>query len=242
MLTIDAQPESITIDPARTAVIVVDMQNDFGAEGGMFARAGIDIAPIRGVLGPIREVLTAARRSAITVVYLKMAFRPDLSDAGPPDTPTWLKHLPLGVGATVTAPDGSESRVLIRDTWNTDIVDELAPEPGDIVLYKHRYSGFYETDLDSKLRRLGIQSLIFTGCTTSVCVESTLRDAVFRDYHCLLLEDCTAEPVGNDLPRTNHDASILVVQALFGRTTRSVDLLTALDKQLARRTAAVTGS
>jgi ureidoacrylate peracid hydrolase len=194
MLTIAAQPESITIDPARTALLVVDMQNDFGAEGGMFARAGIDISPIRGVLGSIREVLTAARRSGIKVVYLKMAFRPDLSDAGPPDAPTWLKHLPLGVGDTVTAPDGGESRVLVRDTWNTDIVDELAPEPGDIVLYKHRYSGFYGTDLDCKLRHLGIQTLIFTGATTSVCVESTLRDAMFRDYHCLLLEDAPPSP------------------------------------------------
>jgi ureidoacrylate peracid hydrolase len=242
MLTVDAQPESITIDPARAAVIVVDMQNDFGAEGGMFARAGIDISPIRGVIGPIREVLTAARRGGIKVVYLKMAFRPDLSDAGPPDTPTWIKHLPLGVGDTVTAPDASESRVLVRDTWNTEIVDELAPEQGDIVLYKHRYSGFYGTDLDCELRHLGIQTLIFTGATTSVCVESTLRDAMFRDYHCLLLEDCTAEPVGNDLPRTNHDASVLVVQVLFGRTARSVDLLSALDEQLARRTAPVTAS
>ena len=232
MLTIDARPESMPIEPSRTAVIVVDMQNDFGAESGMFSRAGIDISAIRGVVGPIRRVLTAARGSGVQVVYLKMAFQPDLCDAGPPDTPTWLKHLRLGVGDPVTAPDGSESRVLVRDTWNTDIVDELAPEPGDIVLYKHRYSGFYETDLDSELRRLGIQSLIFTGCTTSVCVESTLRDAMFRDYHCLLLEDCTAEPVGNDLPRTNHDASLLVVQAVFGRTARSDDLVAALAPQI----------
>jgi ureidoacrylate peracid hydrolase len=232
MITIDARPESMTIDPSRTAVIVVDMQNDFGAEGGMFARAGIDISAIRGVVGPTAKVLAAARRSGIKVVYLKMAFQPDLSDAGLPDAPTWLKHAPLGAGDTVMAPDGSESRILIRDTWNTDIVDELAPEERDIVLYKHRYSGFYETDLDAALTRLGIQSLIFAGCTTSVCVESTLRDAMFRDYHCLLLEDCTAEPIGIDLPRTNHDASVLVVQVLFGRTALSEDLLSALGRTL----------
>ena len=166
------------------------------------------------------------------MVYLKMAFQPDLSDAGLPDAPNWLKHRPLRVGETVTAPDGAESRILIRDTWNTDIVDELAPNPDDLVVYKHRFSGFYETDLDAALTRLGIKSLIFTGCTTSVCVESTLRDAMFRDYHCLLLEDCTAEPVGGDLPRTNHDASLLVVQALFGWTARSDDLLAALNRQV----------
>ena len=233
MITVDARPDSMTIDPSRTAVIVVDMQNDFGAEGGMFARAGIDISVIRGTLGPIARVLAAARRSGIKVVYLKMAFEPDLSDAGMPDAPTWLKHAPFGVGDTVMAPDGRESRILIRDTWNTDIVDELTPEEDDIVVYKHRFSGFYNTDLDAVLRRLGTESLIFTGCTTSVCVESTLRDAMFRDYHCVLLEDCTAEPIGNGLPRSNHEASVLVVQVLFGRTAQSGDLLTALDRQLA---------
>ena len=231
MVTIEARPEPMTIDPSRSAVIVVDMENDFAADGGMFAQAGLDISSIRDVVGPIEKVLTAVRGSGIKVVYLKMAFKPDLSDTGKPDSPTWLKHAPFGVGDAVTAPDGRESRVLIRDTWNTDIIDELAPEEDDLVLYKHRFSGFYETDLDATLKRLGVQTLIFTGCTTTVCVESTLRDAMFRDYHCLLLEDCTAEPIGNDLPRTNHDASVLVVQALFGRTARSDDLLSALDRE-----------
>jgi ureidoacrylate peracid hydrolase len=217
------------------------MQNDFGAEGGMFDRAGIDISAIRSVIAPTAKVLGSARRSGIRVVYLKMGFQPDLSDAGPPNAPNWLKHVALGVGEAVSAPDGRESRILIRDTWNTDIVDELAPEQGDIVLYKHRFSGFYETDLHETLTRLGIKDLIFTGCTTSVCVESTLRDAMFRDYHCLLLENCTAEPIGNDLSRTNHDASLLVVQVLFGRTTPSEHLLAALDRAPASATAPAAG-
>lgn len=231
-ITIAARPDSMTIDPASTAVIVVDMQNDFGAEGGMFARAGIDTSGIRSAVAPTARVLAAAHASGIKVVYLKMGFRADLSDAGLPDSPTWLKHVPLRIGERVTAPDGTESRILIRDTWNTDILDELAPKRDDIVLYKHRFSGFHETDLDGLLAGLGIKSLIFTGCTTSVCVESTLRDAMFRDYHCLLLEDCTAEPIGNELPRTNHDASLLVVQVLFGQTARSDELLDALDRAL----------
>jgi len=241
MITIEATPEAMMIDPSRTAVIVVDMQNDFGAEGGMFARAGIDISAIRSVVAPTARVLAAARQSGIKVVYLKMGFQPDLSDAGMPGAPNWLKHVPLGVGETVIAPDGSESRILIRDTWNTEIIDELASEEGDFVLYKHRFSGFYETDLDVTLTRLGIKNLIFTGCTTSVSVESTLRDAMFRDYHCLLLEDCTAEPIGNDLPRTNHDASVLVTQVLFGRTTPSEDLLAALDRAPASATVPAAG-
>lgn len=228
-ILVNARPEPLTIDPQHTAVIVVDMQNDFGSEGGMFARAGIDISGIKAVVPAIVKVLGAARRAGIAVIYLKMGHRPDLSDAGPPDSAHFQRHKRMRVGATVKAPDGSPSRILIRDTWNTDIVAELTPEPGDMTLYKHRYSGFFGTDLDDILKRRSIKTLIFTGCTTSICVESTMRDAMFRDYTCLLLEDCTAEPIGNDLPRGNHDASVLVMQILFGWITRSSDLIKALE-------------
>ena len=232
-LAVEARPGPMSLEPKRTAVIVVDMQNDFGSEGGMFARAGIDISGIRGAVAPTAKVLAAARRAGMPVVYLKMAFRPDLSDAGAPDAPNWIKHLPLRAGDAVLAPDGTPSRILIRDTWNTDILADLTPEPGDIVLYKHRFSGFYGTDLDEVLRSRSISSLVFTGCTTSVCVESTLRDAMYRDYRCLLLEDCTAEPIGAGLPRSNHEASLLAVQILFGWTTQSDDLIAALKGQRA---------
>ena len=136
----------------------------------------------------------------------------------------------MRAGEAATAPDGTPSRILIRDTWNTAIVPELAPEPGDIILYKHRYSGFYETDLDNVLKSRSIKSLIFTGCTTSVCVESTIRDAMFRDYTCLLLADCTAEPIGYGLARSNHDASLLVIQVLLGWVSESSELIAALKE------------
>src|SRR5882724_760269 len=121
---IDAKPEPITIDAARTAVIVVDMQNDFGAKGGMFDLAGIDISGIQKAIGPTATVLASARQTGIKIVYLKMAFCPDLSDFGALDSPNRLRHLPFEVGKSIHAPDGRESRILIRDTWNTDIVDE----------------------------------------------------------------------------------------------------------------------
>jgi ureidoacrylate peracid hydrolase len=195
----------------------------------MFGRAGIDLTGIRATIEPISHVLASARRAGIKVVYLKMAFRSDLSDAGAPDSPNWLKHLPMKAGESITAPDGGPSRVLIRDTWNTEIVDELSPEPGDIVVYKHRFSGFFETDLDAILKNWGILNLVFTGCTTSVCVESTIKDAMFRDYHCLLLEDCTAEAIGAGLPRSNHDATLLVIQLLVGWVSDSATWLEALE-------------
>jgi ureidoacrylate peracid hydrolase len=229
-IVVEAKPEALVINPAQSAVIVVDMQNDFGSEGGMFALAGIDISGIRSAIAPTARVLAAAREAGMTVVYLKMGLRPDLSDAGLPDAPNWVKHRPLRAGEVVTAPDGSASRILIRDTWNTDIVADLKPEPGDIVLYKHRFSGFYETDLDTVLRSRSIKNLVFTGCTTSVCVESTIRDAMFRDYTCLLLTDCTAEPIGHGSPRSNYDASLLVVQVLFGWVSNSTEFISALSK------------
>jgi ureidoacrylate peracid hydrolase len=226
----DAKPAPITLNPVETAVLVVDMQNDFGSEGGMLHRAGIDISMIQQVVAPISTVLKVARAAGLKVIYLKMGFEPDLSDAGTAESPNRVRHLRLGVGQPSRAPDGTASRFLIRDTWNTDIVPQLTPEAGDIVIYKHRFSGFYQTELDDTLRALGVRFLVVTGCTTSVCVESTIRDAMFRDYSCVLLEDCTAEPIGHDLPRSNHDASILVIQALFGWVSDSAAVIRALEQ------------
>jgi ureidoacrylate peracid hydrolase len=214
-------------------VIVVDMQNEFGAEGGMFSRAGIPIARVQAAVGRTAHVLHGARRAGLKVVYLTMQFEPDLSNAGAPDSPNFLKHKPLGVGDVVAAPDGRESRTLVKGTWGTEILPELAPEEGDIVVPKHRYSGFFETELDAILRHHGVESLVFTGCTTSVCVDSTLRDAFYRDYRCLLLSDCTGEPIGSDLTRSNHEASLLVIETLFGWVSDSRSFLGALQEDRA---------
>jgi ureidoacrylate peracid hydrolase len=205
------------------------MQNDFGAKGGMFDRAGIDISQIQKAVASTARVVAAARKAGMKVIYLKMGFRPDLSDAGPRDSPTWIKHAAMHFGEPVRAPDGVEGRILVRDTWNTEVVSELRPQPGDVVVWKTRYSGFYETELDSVLKRLNAKFLIVTGCTTSVCVESTIRDATFRDYSPVLLADCTAEPIGRDLPGSNHEASLLLIQALFGWVSRSDHFLEALQ-------------
>lgn len=221
VVTIDARPAPIQVDLAKTALLVVDMENDFGAEGGMFHRAGIDISGIRAVVAPTARVLATARAVDMKTIYLKMAFRPDLSDAGSLDSPNRARHLLIGVGKSIRAPNGAESRILIRDTWNTDILPELAPRAEDIVLYKHRFSGFYQTKLDEALKRLGVRYLIVTGCTTSVCVESTIRDAMFRDYSCTLLSDCAAEPIGHEFQRSNHEATLLNIEVFFGWVSRS---------------------
>jgi ureidoacrylate peracid hydrolase len=215
-VTLDAKPEPIAVDPARAAVIVVDMENDFVAKGGMFDRAGADISGVQKAIAPTAKVLAVARQAGMKIIYLKMGYREDLSDLGAPDSVNRTRHLKFGVGQKIRAPDGRESRILIRDTWDTEIVPELKPKASDIVLYKTRFSGFYQTDLDATLKKLGIKYLIVTGVTTSICVESTVRDAMFRDYLCVLLRDCMSEPIGHDLPRTNHEASLLNAEVLLG--------------------------
>jgi ureidoacrylate peracid hydrolase len=218
VITVDARPQPLELDPDRSAVLVIDMQNDFGAPGGMFDRAGIDISGIAAAAEATRPVLDAARATGVPVVYLNMEHAPDLSDLGPADAPHALKHALFGVG---------DGHTLIRGTWNTQNVDGLAPRPGDIVVSKHRYSGFFETELDDVLRGLDVKYLIVTGCTTSVCVESTVRDAMFRDYTCVVLEDCSAEPIGPE----NHAASLRVIELLIGWVSTADAVCAALAPQ-----------
>jgi ureidoacrylate peracid hydrolase len=218
-----AKPDSISIDVSKTAVIVVDMQNDFGSKGGMFDRAGINLTPIQNVIKPTAKVLDAAREAGIKIIYLKMGFTKDLAEVGTEEE-QW--H----VGDTVKAPDGSVSRILVQDTWNTDIVTELKPKPGDIIVNKNRFSGFYKTELDSLLKKMGAKYLLFTGCTTSVCVESTVRDARFRNYTPVIFNDCTAEPVGHDLARSNHEASLFLMESRFGWISSSAEFIKAVNE------------
>lgn len=216
---INAVPEPVEIDPSRTALVVVDMQNAFGSKGGMFDKAGIDISGIQEAVRPTAAAVEAARRAGIKVVWIKMGFQADLSDLGAEDVPNGFLFLHLGV------KDG----VLARDEWGTDIVDELTPEDGEPVIYKTRFSAFYRTDLEELLRSYGAKHLVITGCTTSICVESTIRDAFFRDYHCILLEDCAAEPMGRNLSRSNHEATVLLVERIFGSVSNSSDFINAVQ-------------
>jgi len=234
IVTLNAKPEPLAIDPAQTAVIVVDMENDFVAKGGMFDRAGADISGAQKAIAPTAKVVAAARQARLKIIYLKMGYRADLSDLGAPDSVNRTRHLKFGVGQKIRAPDGRESRILIRDTWDTDIVPELKPQDSDIVIYKTRFSGFYQTDLDATMRKFGIKYLIVAGVTTSICVESTVRDAMFRDYLCVLLRDCMSEPIGHDLPRTNHDASLLNVEVLLGWVSDSEQFLKAFPVKTAQ--------
>ena len=208
---IGARPDPVELALGQTALLVIDMENDFGAKGGMFDLAGIDIGEIRAVIPNVRRALDAARDAGIPVAYVNMAYNADLSDAGRVDGPNRLKQDPIGIGRPVPAPDGTRGGILVRGSWGTQVVSELAPLAGELTVYKTRYSGFANTTLHAELQARDIRNLVVTGCTTSVCVESTVRDAMFLDYTCLLLEDCMAEPQG----AANHAATLDILAQRF---------------------------
>jgi ureidoacrylate peracid hydrolase len=208
MVSVEATPASLDIDLSKTAVLVIDMQNDFGAKGGMFDRAGIDVSVIQRAVAPTVRVIASARAAGVPVIYIKEEHRADLSDIGPAGAPYWRMCQRLAVGAEVTAPDGRPSRIHVENTWNTEILPELAPLSSDLVIIKRRWSAFYDTQLDAQLRRLGARYIIVTGCTTSMCIESTIRDAAFRDYVCLLPTDCTGQPARRDSSYSGYEASL----------------------------------
>src|SRR6476646_2853433 len=186
MLKLNAKPEAIEIDLAQSAVVVVDMQNAFVSTNGMLDIAGVDVAGAPAVVQSIARVLDAARRASVPVIYLQMGFKPDLSNSGGPSTPNWHKELALRL---MSCRPELKGQLLIEGTWDFEIVEELKPQPEDLVVVKSRYSGFANTTLDAELKSRGIRYLFFAGIATNVCVETTLRHAFVLDYWPILITD-----------------------------------------------------
>ncbi|HSE02574.1 MAG TPA: isochorismatase family protein [Methylomirabilota bacterium] len=212
-----ARPQPLAIEPARAALVVVDMQNAFVHKGGMLDLAGLDVSGAQGVVRTIGTILGAARPAGLKVVYLQMGYRPDLLDSGGPASPNWHKELALRLMRERPELAG---RLLVHGTWDAAIVDELAPRAGDTVLAKSRYSGFAGTPLDSVLRTAGITHLVFTGIATNVCVESTVRDAFFHEYWPIVVADATM-PAG---PGSQQAASLFNIETFFGSVTTAADV------------------
>jgi ureidoacrylate peracid hydrolase len=221
MLQLNTKPEPIEIDAAKTAVVVVDMQNAFASKGGMLDIAGVDISGAESVAGKIASVLERARGSAVPVVHLQMGYKPDQSNSGGPNSPNYHKELAMTLMNRRTELRG---KLLTEGTWDFEIVDALKPKPEDIVVVKTRYSGFAGTPLDSILRTRGIRYLVFAGIATNVCVESTLRDAYFLDYWPILLRDGAMAAGG----AAAHDASVFNVENFFGWSLTTDDFISAL--------------
>ena len=220
---VNAEPEAITLDIERTALIVVDMQNSFCKKGGMFDYLGrLDEIKAMHVIEIDKKVIQAFRRKGIKIVYLRMTYGPDLAGSGGPESPNYWKQ--SGLVAMRQHPE-LKGKFLTAGTWDWEIVDELRPEPQDITVNKSRYSGFVNTELDDVLKKFKIKYLVFIGLFTNVCVESTLRDAFFHEYFPLLVGDAC----GNTGPGFVQDATIWNVTSVFGWVTNSDNLIQALN-------------
>lgn len=217
MVKLATRPEPLEVELEKSAVIVVDMQNAFASKSGLLDLAGIDIAEAAGVVRTIRSILAAARTKGVAVVYLQTGYKPDLSNSGGDASPNPRKETAL---CLMRARPEFRGKLLIEGTWDFEIVEDLKPEPGDVVVLKTRYSGFAGTTLDSVLRVRGIRYLFFVGIATNVCVESTLRDAYFHEYWPILVRD-GAMQAG---PPAAHEATIFNVESFFGWTLTAEEL------------------
>jgi ureidoacrylate peracid hydrolase len=222
-LIIEAEPEPVTIDLSKTAVIVVDMQNAFVRRGGYFDLAGIDLSATEQIIGPCKEIITAARNNGIRIIYLQMGFSQDLSDKGAPDSPGSIKSRVL---AFLKQRPEMKDRLYMYGTWGAEIIEELRPRPEDIIVRKQRYDGFIGTNLDMVLRTLCIRYLVFIGTATNVCVESTIRHAFFLEYHPILVSDAVSQRG----PAITQEATLFNVRSSFGWVTQSEKLLYAISR------------
>ncbi|MFZ5528427.1 MAG: cysteine hydrolase family protein [Pseudomonadota bacterium] len=219
---VDAQPQALTIDANRSALVVVDMQNDFCSKGGYLDYRGIDITPDRAPIAPIAKLVPILRSQGVPIVWLNWGVRPDLLNIHPSLLHAHT-HDGSGAGLGERIPGGAE--ILRQGSWGARIVDELDPGEQDIRVTKHRFSGFWDTELDSILRNMGVHTLFFAGVNADQCVMTTLEDASFLGYDVIMLRDC----VGTTSPDYCMQATEYNVKLLFGFMANSGALIQGLQ-------------
>jgi biuret amidohydrolase len=217
--TIEAEPYEFEFDPRTTALLIIDMQRDFVEPGGFGEALGNDVSILRKTIAPLKQVLDACRKQGLLVVHTREGHRPDLADCP-------RSKMERGRPKRKIGDDGAMGRLLVRGERGHDIVAELYPNPGEVVVDKPGKGAFYATDLDLILRNAGIKALIVCGVTTEVCVNTTVREANDRGYNCVVLEDC----VGSYFPDFQR-AALAMIKAqggIFGWVSESRNVLKAL--------------
>lgn len=216
---IDAQPEPIAVEFARTAIVVIDMQRDFLEPGGFGEALGNDVSLLKRAVEPIRRLLSRAREKGVFIIHTREGHRPDLSDAPKAKVERGAPELRIGA-------KGPMGRILVRGEPGHDIIPELYPKSGEPVVDKPGKGAFYATELQGILDNRDIENLIVCGVTTEVCVHTTVREGNDRGYRCIVPSDCCA----SYFPEF-HAAGLAMIRAqggIFGWVTDSERVLSAL--------------
>src|SRR3954452_6129385 len=219
---IEAEPYELEFSPDATALLIIDMQRDFVMPGGFGEALGNDVTPLQATIAPTARVLNAARKRGMLVIHTREGHRPDLSDCPP-------SKLVRGRGVKRIGDPGPMGRILVRGEAGHDIIPELAPKAGEVVIDKPGKGAFFATDLELILRDRSVKTLIVTGVTTEVCVNTTVREANDRGYECVVLSDC----VGSYFHEF-HVAALAMIKAqggIFGWVSDSKRALSALEEQ-----------
>ncbi len=220
-VTIDAEPEAVTLDLDRTALLVIDMQRDFLEPGGFGETLGNDVSLLQRAVAPIRGLLEGMRKRKMLIIHTREGHRPDLSDAPRAKIERGAPSLRIG-------DLGPMGRILIRGEKGHDLVDALKPHPGEPVIDKPGKGSFHATDLGAILQNRGIENLIVCGVTTEVCVHTTVREANDRGYRCVVPGDCCA----SYFPEF-HEMGLRMIKAqggIFGWVADSARVLAALGR------------
>ena len=214
-----ASPSPFAFEPTTTALLVIDMQRDFLEPGGFGETLGNDVSQLRRTIGPTAALLRACRAAGLAVIHTREGHEADLSDCPP-------AKLARGRPSQKIGDAGPMGRILIRGEYGHDIIDELAPIPGEPVVDKPGKGAFYATELGAMLTGMGVRSLIVAGVTTEVCVHTTVREANDRGYECLVLADC----VGSYFPEFHRVALEMVAAqgGIFGWVALSTSFVETL--------------